>query len=245
MKRLIKKVYTAISPAKPAPAMPQDFDEAQKALFSAVAPYTMTGPERIFALNEAVKYLIANNIEGDFVECGVWKGGSTLAMALTLDKLGVTDRNLYLYDTFDGSSGVTDVDLDINNESALDLLKTHDKEMHAIWAYSGMDEVKKNMSLSKYPANRFHYIKGMVEDTLPQSQHQKIALLRLDTDWYESTKVELEILYPQLVSGGVLIIDDYGYWQGARKAVDEYIQQHKLRLLLNRIDFTGRMAVKP
>jgi O-methyltransferase len=245
MKRIVKKISSALSPQKTGAILPQDFDEEKKALIAAVAPYTMTGPERIFALNEAVKYVIENNIEGDFVECGVWKGGSTLAVALTLEKLGITNRNLYLYDTFDGSSGVTEVDVDLNNESALELMKTHDKEKHAIWSYSGIDEVKRTMMQSKYPADKIIYVKGMVEDTLPQSNHEKIALLRLDTDWYQSTRAEMEILYPKLVPGGVLIIDDYGYWQGAKKAVDEYIQQHKLKILLNRIDFTGRMAVKP
>ena len=85
----------------------------------------------------------------------------------------------------------------------------------------------------------------MVEDTIPNQAPKEIALLRLDTDWYESTLHELEHLYPRLVSGGVLIIDDYGHWRGAREAVDEYIDKHKLKLFLTRIDYTGRLCVKP
>jgi len=228
----------------PAPGLPKDFDEEKIKLVKTVAPYTMTGPERIFVLNEAVKYIIENNIEGDFVECGVWKGGSTLAMALTLEKLNVTGRQLYLYDTFEGMSEPTDLDKDLNNKAADELLKTNNKETSSIWAFSGINEVKKTMSLSKYnPANIF-YVQGKVEDTLPESSHNKIALLRLDTDWYESTKIEMELLFPRLVTGGVLIIDDYGHWQGAKKAVDEYIAANKLKILLNRIDYTGRIAIK-
>jgi hypothetical protein len=73
---------------------------------------------------------------------------------------------------------------------------------------------------------------------------EQIAVLRLDTDFYESTRHELRHLYPRLVHGGVLIIDDYGHWAGARKAVDEYIAEEGIRLLLNRIDYTGRIAIK-
>jgi O-methyltransferase len=85
---------------------------------------------------------------------------------------------------------------------------------------------------------------GKVEDTFPKDTPDKIAILRLDTDWYESTRHELIHLYPKLSIGGVLIIDDYGHWEGARKAVDEYINDNTLRILLNRIDYTGRIAVK-
>lgn len=192
-------------------ALPKDFDSEKIELIKAVSPYTMTSPERIASLNEAVKYIIRNNIEGDFVECGVWKGGSSLAMALTLEKLGIENRKLFLYDTFEGMSNPTEADKDLDNNSAKDLLQTNSKKTSVVWAYSGLDEVKRTMSLSKYDPNNFIYVKGKVEETLLSSNHQKIALLRLDTDWYESTKIELDVLFPKLVSGGVLIIDDYGY----------------------------------
>lgn len=101
------------------------------------------------------------------------------------------------------------------------------------------------MRKTNFPEANLIYVKGKVEDTLPVNKPAgKIALLRLDTDWYESTKHELNILFPMLVQNGVLIIDDYGHWQGCRKAVDEYIQENKLPLLLNRIDYTGRIAIK-
>jgi len=93
-------------------------------------------------------------------------------------------------------------------------------------------------------SERIHYVKGMVEDTVPEQAPEKIALLRLDTDWYESTRHELEHLFPRLSSGGILIIDDYGHWAGAKEATDEFIARHRLQLFLSRIDYTGRLAVK-
>jgi O-methyltransferase len=96
-----------------------------------------------------------------------------------------------------------------------------------------------------YPEEQIHFVEGPVEETVPGSAPAELALLRLDTDWYESTKHELEHLYPRLARGGVLILDDYGYWQGARRAVDEYLAGLDSPLLLNRIDHTARIALKP
>jgi hypothetical protein len=84
----------------------------------------------------------------------------------------------------------------------------------------------------------------MVEHTLPDRAPQKVALLRLDTDWHASTKHILETLFPALVRGGVLIIDDYGHFHGARKAVDDYLSEHNISILLNRIDYAGRIGIK-
>jgi O-methyltransferase len=107
-----------------------------------------------------------------------------------------------------------------------------------------LDIVMEAIESTAYPSEKVHYIKGMVEQTIPEFVPKKIALLRLDTDWYESTKHELEHLFPRLSKGGVLIIDDYGHWQGARKAVEEYLKKNDVKILLNRIDYTGRMGVK-
>jgi hypothetical protein len=95
-----------------------------------------------------------------------------------------------------------------------------------------------------YPPEKVHFVKGMVEDTIPEQSPDGIALLRLDTDWYQSTKLELLHLYPRLANQGVLIIDDYGHWQGARRAVDEFISELRDPILLHRIDYTGRIAIK-
>jgi O-methyltransferase len=210
-----------------------------------VQPYTMTSPERIFSLCEAVKYIQQNNIEGDFVECGVWKGGSMMAVAETLLQGGNSSRDLYLFDTFEGMSPPTENDVDIAGIKAESLLDRSSKEMaESVWCRATLDIVKQALAKTGYPNERIHFIKGMVEQTIPSYVPDKIALLRLDTDWYESTKHEMEYLFPRLVKGGVLIIDDYGHWQGARKAVDEYLEKNDVKILLNRIDYTGRIAVK-
>lgn len=224
---------------------PSDFEEQHLNIIKKVKPFTMTSPERVFGLVEAVKYITKNKIQGDVVECGVWKGGSMLAIADSLKALNEQSRHLYLYDTFEGMSAPTEKDVSHDNLQAQEMLAADaDKEKNLVWAYSTLDEVKNTMALSHYPTQNIHYIKGKVEDTIPQNVPDKIALLRLDTDWYESTKHELVHLFPRLVKGGVLIIDDYGYWKGARKAVDEYIEENNLQILLSRMDETGRIAIK-
>jgi hypothetical protein len=203
----------------------------------------MGSPERVRALRDAVRYVVARGLEGDIVECGVWKGGSMLAVARTLTELGQSDRGLWLYDTYEGMSEPTDADLMPTGEKAADLLAAHDRSAR-LWAVGPLEGVREVMLSSGYPEERMHFVKGKVEETIPAQAPEKIALLRLDTDWYESTRHELDHLWPRLVPGGVLILDDYGHWQGARKAVDEYIAEHGLTLLLNRIDYTARLAIK-
>jgi hypothetical protein len=112
------------------------------------------------------------------------------------------------------------------------------------WCQANIEEVSKNIGLIDYPENKSHLIPGKVEHTVPENQHERIALLRLDTDWYESTRIELEYLFPKLVKGGILIIDDYGHWEGARKATDEYFEKNNIQLFLNRVDYTCRLGVK-
>jgi O-methyltransferase len=231
---------------QPAPthSFPADFDEADIELCRRVGPYTMTTPPRLYALVRATEYVAARDIPGAVVECGVWRGGSMMAVALTLLRLGNTDRDLYLYDTFSGMTAPTDEDTKKSGERAADLL-AEDSEDSDIWAIASLDEVREALLSVAYPEERMHFVKGPVEETLPEHAPEDIALLRLDTDWYASTKHELLHLYPRLARGGVLILDDYGYWQGARRAVDEYVAENELTLLLNRIDNTARIAVKP
>ncbi|MDP2785651.1 MAG: TylF/MycF/NovP-related O-methyltransferase [Sulfurimicrobium sp.] len=223
------------------PDVPAVFVETYKK----VQPYTMTSPERIISLCEAVKYVQDKNIEGDIVECGVWKGGSMMAVAEILLRAGDTTRDLYLFDTFEGMPPPTVNDVDIVGVTAESLLDRSDKERdESVWCRATLDVVRKALGSTGYPSEKVHFIKGMVEETIPHFVPAKIALLRLDTDWYESTKHEMEHLFPRLSKGGVLIIDDYGHWQGARKAVDEYLEKNDVKILLNRIDYTGRIAVK-
>jgi O-methyltransferase len=225
-------------------AFPFDFDEADKELYRRVGPYTMTTPPRVYALVRAVEYAVARGVPGAIVECGVWRGGSMMAAALTLLRLGVADRELYLYDTFAGMPPPTEADTTRSGERAADLLAENDEDSH-IWAIASLSDVRAAVLSTDYPEPQIHFVEGLVEDTLPASAPEEIAILRLDTDWYRSTKHELEQLYPRLAPGGVLILDDYGHWQGARRAVDEYFEEEHITLLLNRVDGTARIGVKP
>ena len=209
-----------------------------------VRPFTMTSAERISALCHAVRYITKHNIPGDIVECGVWRGGSMMAAALSLQAERDLSRTLYLFDTFAGMPPPSDIDRTVLlGKAASSLLEEADSSSH-IWACASMDDVRTNLATTNYPAERVKFIEGRVEETIPSNAPEEIAVLRLDTDWYESTKHELIYLYPKLSIGGILIIDDYGYWEGARKAVDEYINENGLVIFLHRIDDTGRTAVK-
>lgn len=215
-------------------------------IYEECKPYTMTSAERMYALYKAVNYIIDNNIPGDFVECGVWKGGSSMLIAKTLKSRGITDRTIWLYDTFEGMSTPTEKDMDYTGQKAETLLKNSSKDnAESVWCYSSLDEVEKNILSTGYPSQNIKLVKGKVEETIPEFiPESNIALLRLDTDWYESTKHEMIHLYPKLKQSGVLIIDDYGHWVGAKKAIDEYISEYNIPILLNVIDYTGRIAVK-
>ena len=207
----------------------------------------MTGEARLHALVDAVGYLERRRVQGAFVECGVWRGGSVLAMVLTLQDMQAPVRDLYLYDTFEGMTRPTPADTSRFQPPALESWEeAGGRPYDEFFNPDSFDEdsVRRTVLSSGYPEERVHLVRGPVEETLPAAAPERIALLRLDTDWYESTRHELEHLYPRLVEGGVLILDDYGHWEGARKAVDEYFSAVAAPLLLNRIDYTARIAVK-
>lgn len=218
----------------------------ERELISATRTTTMTSPERLIALIRAIDHLERNRIAGDIVECGVWRGGSMYAAAKTLLKTSNVRRKLWLYDTFEGMPPPTKHDVDFRgNEADALLASDHRDDPQGVWCVSGLTEVQQHLEASGYPAEQIEYVVGPVEETLPRRTPDRIALLRLDTDWYRSTRCEMDILYPRLVSGGILIVDDYGHWQGCREAIDEYVAEHGLCLFFSRIDYTGRIAVKP
>jgi O-methyltransferase len=224
---------------------PPDLDAEFWPLHEACRIATMTSVERLFALYKAVEYLVRHDIAGDFVECGVWRGGSVMMMALALQKLGAK-RKIHCFDTFEGMSPPTGADIrhDTGESAASILARSERHEGDHMWGIAGLDLVTKNVASTGYPLDLVSFCKGKVEETIPGSAPDRIALLRLDTDWYESTRHELVHLYPRLVPGGVLIVDDYGFWRGARKAVDEYFHEAGEKIFLNRIDYTGRMAIR-
>lgn len=225
------------------PPVPADADAATRAIIDRVRPFTMTSPERIMAVRDAVAHVCRHGVPGAIVECGVWRGGSMMAAALTLLERGER-RPLHLFDTFAGMPPPGAADRDISGTSAAQLLAAEDHATGSTWAYSPLDDVRANVLGTGYPAEFVTFVPGRVEETIPAQAPERIAVLRLDTDWYESTRHELEHLYPRLSVGGVLIVDDYGHWAGARRAVDEYLDATGARLLLTRIDYTGRLAVK-
>lgn len=215
-------------------------------IYELCKPYTMTSLERMYSLFCSVKYIITNNIYGDFVECGVWKGGSAMLIAYVLKNYKINNKKIFLYDTFEGMSDPTENDITNKGEVAkVELKKSSKYDSNSIWCYSPFDEVRNNLEKTGYLSKNMIQIKGKVEDTLPKNVPPNgISLLRLDTDWYESTFHELKTLYPLLSLNGILIIDDYGIWEGCRKAVDEYMNQSNLKILLVRIDGTARIGIK-
>jgi hypothetical protein len=251
MKRFVRKILHSFGldvvrhrPLPAAPSLPPDLVDEDRAVLERIAGYTMTSVERQIALVQAVRYLSRRGVEGCCIECGVWRGGSSMAIALTLAQEGDTGRRLYLFDTYEGMTPPTAADTTMDGVSA----RTHldrDADKTGNWCVAGLDEVRGNMASTGYPPDRVHFVKGAIEATIPaQAPDGPIALLRLDTDWYESTRHELTHLFPLLVEGGILVIDDYGHWAGARKAVDEYFGGQPRHFYLHRIDYTGRLLIK-
>jgi O-methyltransferase len=243
MRRLCGREFQ--SGARTPPQLP-DVEPQFWPLCETCRPFTMTSTERLYALYKAVEHVVSRGVAGNLVECGVWRGGSVMMMGLTLKALGAT-KHIHCFDTFEGMPPPTAADVrHETGESAAGILaRTEKKDGDYMWAVASLDDVLKNVGSTGYPLSLVSFERGRVEKTIPAAAPLQIALLRLDTDWYESTKHELEHLYPRLSPGGVLIIDDYGFWRGARKAVDEYMAGLKNPPFLARIDDTGRIAIIP
>ena len=209
-------------------------------------PLTMVSVKQLWAAISAVKYVVKNNIDGDIVECGVWRGGCSIAMALVLKQLK-SSKKIILYDTFEGMTAPQEIDKTVKNGApAIDQYNDSMSKNHNNWCYASIEDVKQNFIKHKCIEN-VSFIKGDVLETLqnPINLPSSISLLRLDTDWYESTKKELDVLFPLLQSKGVLLIDDYGWWEGSKKAVDEYFSTaDRVRPLLWQTDNIGRAAIK-
>lgn len=224
-------------------ALPKDLDDEAKQIIRTVRRRTMTSSDKLFGLISAVRYVVRHDIPGSILECGVWRGGSMQAAALALLGQGVKDRDLYLFDTFEGMPEPTAEDRRQDGRSAAELLAEKDRTK-PIWAVASLEDVQQGMSEIGYADDHIHFVPGLVEETVPERAPEQIAILRLDTDWYRSTQHELKHLYPRLSPGGVLIIDDYGWWQGSRQATEEFLEETGARLLMLRLG-AGRIAVKP
>ena len=222
-----------------------DVDSSEFDIMEKVEGLTMVSADRLLAFMEATRYIENNNIEGAIVECGVWKGGASMASMLTLLEMNGATRDYYLYDTYEGMNAPTEHDQTFEGKSAQEKFDATKIDADSSdWCRCSLDDVRENVLTSGYDADRIHFVKGKVEDSIPGTIPEKIALLRLDTDWYVSTKHELDHLFPLLEKGGPLLIDDYGHWDGVRKAVDEYFADNNIPMLLHRTDYTGRAGIK-
>ena len=242
MRELIEQAFAEL-PERDRATMPSE----DRLIVERALPYTMTGVPRLWALVIAVRHLVRRGVPGAFAECGVWRGGSVLAMIETLRQIDAADRDIYLYDTFEGMTEPTERDSSPVDRHALEYWRDSEgRPWPELFDPSTFSEesVRELLLSTGYPAERLHFVRGPVEETLPARAPGPLALLRLDTDWYESTRHELVHLYPLLADGGVLIVDDYGHWEGCRRAVDEYFSGEAEPVLLNRIDYSGRIAVK-
>ncbi len=222
-----------------------EIDENELNIIKKISNYSMSTPANHWAIIQSIKHIFKNNIEGDFVECGVWKGGNLILFKIISENLNMNNQ-IYAFDTFEGMPEPGNKDFDLKDINAKKIYDNY-KKKNIKWCYSNLEEVKLNIaSFSSEYINSFKFIKGKVEDTLLDNKNlpEKISLLRLDTDFYESTKKELEILYPRLSSGGVLIIDDYGHWKGTKRAVDEYFKLNSKFEWLHRIDYGSRLLIK-
>lgn len=230
------------------PGLAPYIDERAAETITRCRPYTMIANESLFSLIQSVRYIERHKVPGAIVECGVWRGGSVMAACLTLQQLGTRSRDVFLYDTFEGMTEPTrdDIKLYTNRPAAQLLEATEVGDGANIWCIASFADVQQTVGSIGYPSDRIHLVQGDVRATLPdQAPGAPIALLRLDTDCYDSTRHELEQLVPLMSPGAVLIVDDYWYWAGCRKAVDEYLERTGLQILLTRVDTTAVGVVPP
>ncbi|MFC1630144.1 TylF/MycF/NovP-related O-methyltransferase [Patescibacteria group bacterium] len=214
-------------------------------LFEKVYPYTMISYERLSNVYDLSRLIEKEKKEGSFVECGVWKGGCAAVMAFIADR-AKSNRKVWLFDSFEGLPEPTDKDGGLAKKYAKN--KTSGKLLSINECVGPLEDVKK-IFFSELKINKKNIVikKGWFQDTLPEAKDKigPISILRLDADWYESTKSCLDALYDKIVCGGYVVIDDYGHWEGTKKAVDEFLRERGLNPTLIKIDYTGIYFKKP
>jgi hypothetical protein len=199
-------------------------------IIKACIPYTLTSEARLRQTIDSISHIVTNNIEGDIIEVGVWRGGSVMAMLFKLAQLGVNDRKIHLYDTFEGMTPASPKDLNPDGIQAEELCRVSP----FFRCIADISDVKENIKLTGYPTDLVCFHKGDVRCVT--TSPEKIACLRLDVDWYELYKHCLPLFTPNVSEGGPITIDDYGYWSGCKEAVDEFLKGSKI---LVKIDETG------
>jgi O-methyltransferase len=202
------------------------------AVYRQVRRYTLCGPVRLRALFDAVRYVDAVGIPGALVECGTARGGSAALMGLAGGPGGI-GRPLWAFDTFAGLPPPTRADPDYREAKRYTgRCRGEIAEVAALFAALGL-------------GRRTWLIPGLFADTLQVTPTGPIAVLHVDGDWYASVQVSLEHLYPRVAPGGVIQVDDYGRWQGAQRAVDEFLEVRGLTTHLERVDDIARRWIKP
>lgn len=224
-------------------------EEGARAAVDAASEHTMISYERAVTLYQHVAHLEARGVEGAFVECGVWKGGAASVMAKANLEHGAQRRMLHLFDSFAGLPEPTAED----GECVLGRAEAKAKRSLGAggalrpvnWDAADRKDSEELLARVGYPKEWIRYHVGWFQETLDSAEEiGPIALLRIDADWYESTRLCLEKLFPLVVPGGFVIFDDYGHFQGCRQAVDEYLSSHGKGHFLHHIDYTGRYLVK-
>lgn len=252
VKKAVKAAFRAAGievrrPATP-PGLPVEFGTAEREIFAYIRAQglSMVSDEHLFATILACRHVIEQKIPGDFVECGVYKGGNALIAAALFKAYGVR-RKVWLFDTFLGMTEPTALDKEsTTGVAAIEEYSQKDRGDHNDWVFCPIDQVQAHFDAAGLLSDQIVFVQGDVLQTLGNGEHlpDQVSVLRLDTDWYESTRIELEVLYPRLSVGGVLLIDDYGHFSGAQQATDEYFARGTPRPLLNYTDYTGRVGVK-
>lgn len=247
MKKFVKSIFNSVGLDIRKKVNPVELSDADNDLIKFVRKndLTMVSDDRLYTTLMACKHVLERKVNGDFVECGVWRGGNAILAAGIFKQYG-SQKRTYLFDTFSGMTEPISDDVSYTGKVAKKWYELKKKADHIDWCYASLDEVRKNFEKAELLDEKVSFVRGDVLETLQNNEllPEKISVLRLDTDWHESTKAELEILYPRLSIGGVLIIDDYGHWSGSKKAVDEYFETNGNRPFLQYTDFSGRAGVK-
>ena len=226
---------------------PNGMEQAALDILQLVEGRSMTSRLHQYTTWSAVRYAITNSIPGAFVECGTWRGGHPIIAAHTLLQMGCSDREIVVFDTFVGMPPPAECDVRLEDgHRAQDLLAAEPSlpGVNNIWCNASIEDVADGLLYTGYPRDRVRLVKGLVEDTLEEHAPEQISVLRLDTDWYESTAHEFRVLWPRVASGGVVIIDDYDWWGGCRRATDEYLATLRFQPLLVRPG-AGRVLIHP
>jgi len=202
----------------------------QESIVQIVQPFTLVGSERIRNLCRLARCIESLRIPGDVVECGVFNGGTSAILAhfATHSRL---ERTVWLFDSFAGMPDTTEED----REAARAEVGT---------TVGNIQKVIQVLKMVNADLTRVHTIKGWFDDTFPSVKIERIALLNIDADWYESVKLCLNTFYDAVTPGGYVSIDDYGHWPGCKRAVDEFFATRNLTYNLQRVDYTARWFQK-